>query len=94
MPLGPLEIFNSDEEKVISGADWEIDTLEPDECVGVFVDGSDPKIPSNVRCEPTGETIMTERRFWRDDVIVYYNGVEIASCPLEPSKCDFKTKNE
>ncbi len=94
IPLAPLELFDNQEKKVISGPDWGIEALKPGQCVGVFLEGSSPKVPSNVRCDPTGEILTTRNSFWRDNIIVQFNGAQIANCPFEPSKCGFNTKTE
>jgi hypothetical protein len=92
VPLAPFELVDNDDHHLISGEDWEIDTLQPGECVGVYREDITPKVPSNVDCSPTGKTLRSSTRFWTDPVTIKFNGTPVASCPLEPSKCTIKTQ--
>ncbi len=92
MPLAPLALLDNNNNPVVSGADWGVDTLQPNQCVGVFLTSSSPKIPSNVKCDPTGKVVFADNAFWKNPVNVQYNGAPIAICALSPSKCGFNTQ--
>ncbi len=92
MPLAPLALLDNNNQPVISGTDWQVDTLRPGECVGVYLQGVNPKIPGNVKCQPTGKVIITTTAFWTNPVNVQYNGTSIGSCPLAPAKCALNTQ--
>jgi serine/threonine protein kinase len=92
MPMAPLELVDNSSNHLISGADWGVDTLQPGECVGIFQQGTTPKVPSNVRCSPTGKVLITTTSFWTDPVTLKYNGAPVATCPLEPAKCAVNTQ--
>ncbi len=92
MPMSPLELVDSSNNHLLSGPDWGVDTLQPGACVGVFQAGATPRVPSNVRCSPTGKVLITSTAFWTNPVVFKYNGTEIGTCQLEPAKCAVNTQ--
>lgn len=88
IPLEPFEIWDSDEE--LLGEDWEVETLEPGECVFAWERDREPRIPDDIECEPVGETVYRQgrSRFWTRTMHIRWEGEEIYSCRTREETCE------
>ncbi|HKZ86124.1 MAG TPA: hypothetical protein VJ793_21020 [Anaerolineae bacterium] len=79
-PLAPLRL--GDGSAAINGPDWEVDVLEPDECVTAWKDSGNPRPPRGVTCSEVGRRLTRDgpNPFWKDDFNVYYAGERIDEC--------------
>ena len=79
-PLAPLSL--GDGSAAINGPDWEVNMLQPDECVTAWKDSGNPRPPRGVTCSEVGSRLTRDgpNRFWKDDFNVYYAGEQIAEC--------------
>ncbi len=79
-PLAPLRL--GDGSAAINGPDWEVNMLQPDECVTVWKDSGNPRPPRGVTCSEVGRRLTRDgpNRFWKDDFNVYYAGEQIDEC--------------
>jgi hypothetical protein len=70
-PLAPLRL--GDEQGAISGTEWGVEILEPGQCVAVWKDSGNPKLP-DVKCELVGARLTRDgpRRFWKSAFKVFY----------------------
>ena len=96
MPLVPLELRSVDDpERVyLTGANWELETLQPGQCVSAWVENARPRFPSGIRCEPVGKVLFFDRenRFWRNQVEMFYNSLRVETCKPDKDRCEFDTQ--
>jgi predicted Ser/Thr protein kinase len=87
LPLPRLQLGNPPNE--VQGAQWDLDSLPPGECVTIKVEGAKAKQPKGVDCEPIGSEVSLPRGkpFWENDFNVYLDGDFIGSCPKSPGSC-------
>ena len=87
-PLALIELWDNDPE--LNGGEWEVDFLQPGQCVLVWEQDGRPELPEGVQCEPVGE--VPERRgrmrFWTRTINVRFQGVEITSCRADEQRCE------
>jgi hypothetical protein len=78
----PLEALRlGDGEGAINGREWDIDTLEPGECVTAWKKGGKPQ-PPNISCTRVGKRLIRSgaQRFWTSAFKVYYLGEQAGNC--------------
>ena len=96
MPLLPLVLRSVDDpERIyVNGEDWEVELLEPGQCVSAWVENARPRFPSGVRCEPVGEVLFFERdeRFWTNQVEMHFNDQLVEVCLPDRERCEFDTR--
>jgi serine/threonine protein kinase len=70
-PLAPLRLGEG--EGAISGAEWDVEALEPGQCVAAWKDGGNPQLP-DVECELLGARLTRDgpKRFWKSAFKVFY----------------------
>jgi hypothetical protein len=86
VPLAAFTLHRPDDGRLLfSGADWELELLQPGQCVSAWIKNARMRIPSGVRCEPTGDPLVYERkeRFWTSPVAVWYEGEAAVMCQPE-----------
>lgn len=88
IPLEPLEIWDNDEE--LLGEEWEVEILEPGECVFAWERDREPEIPDEIECEPVGETVYRQGRskFWTRTMHIRWEDEEIDSCRTRDETCE------
>ncbi len=85
-PLASLHLEGK-EDAILLGSEWELDALQPGECVYAIKDKGNPKLPE-VECEEVGERLTHEKkeRFWKDEFDIYFDGEFVDSCKGEKEK--------
>ena len=95
-PLEPLDFRAEDDpdETYLTGTDWEVETIQPGECVMVWRDDKRQRLPSGIRCELEGDPLEYERsdRFWIRKMQVFYNEQRVGLCDREDRQCEFDTR--
>jgi serine/threonine protein kinase len=68
----------------ISGAEWGVDVLEPEQCVAVWKDGGNPRSPA-VECDLVGARLTRDgpNRFWKSSFKVFYGQHVEFTCSSE-----------
>jgi serine/threonine protein kinase len=86
-PLAPLEFRNK--VGVFSGEEWEVDFLEPGECVTLWKKEGKPKAPKDIECDQVGQRLelSASDKFWSERFEVYYQGKKIGSCETKKMVC-------
>lgn len=95
-PLELIELREEDDDRPrLRGSDWELEFLEPEQCVIAWLGGR-PRVPSEVDCELVGEALRFERneRFWMEPVDVYVGGARVETCVVRDNICEFHTRPE
>ncbi|MEW5956893.1 MAG: serine/threonine-protein kinase [Chloroflexota bacterium] len=85
-PLASLSL--GDGNGTINGSDWGVAQLASGACVTAWKDGGNPERP-NVTCTEVGQPLTREgeKRFWKGEFNVYYNGQLIATCSKNQEGC-------
>lgn len=86
--LALIEFWDNDHE--MDGEEWEIEVLEPDQCVVVWEAGGRPRLPEGMECDPVGTVVERSgrMRFWTRTINVRYQDEEIASCRTNEQRCE------
>jgi hypothetical protein len=87
-PLVELYLEGEDE-RTLSGAEWEIENLQPDQCVYAVKDKGKTKLPK-IECQEVGERLPYEGRdrFWKEEFAIYFNGDKVDICEEEGDKIE------
>lgn len=75
----------------IEGSEWQVDVLQPGECVIAWEDVDEARLPDDVVCTVVGEVVERRgnRRVWVGGMNVFYDGEELDACPInEP--CEYR----
>ncbi|GIK40833.1 MAG: hypothetical protein BroJett011_46660 [Chloroflexota bacterium] len=85
-PLASLSL--GDGNGTINGSDWGVAQLDSGACVTAWKDGGNPERPG-VTCTEVGQRLTRdgEKRFWKGEFDVYYNGEQIATCSKGQEGC-------
>jgi hypothetical protein len=80
----------------IRGETWDVEMLEPGQCVSIWVDNATPRLPDGVRCDPVGKTLAVEKkdRFWTLPLAIFYGADRIYTCAPDRERCTFNTSPE
>lgn len=81
--------FNTGQQVIITGSDFGVTTLNPGECVAVFAQGSKPRLPNSVHCNPVGNVLMFPKNqsWWTEPFDVYYQGIKLGTCKPNQNSC-------
>lgn len=87
LALSPLLLESSSGK--VNGAEWEVEELQEGECVALWKDSGRPKAPKGVNCKLVGNRLERsgEDKFWTRTIKVFYEDVELGSCPAEMERC-------
>ena len=89
----PLEFIRFGEKlNQISGEEWKIEFLQPEQCVAVWKKEGNPKAPTGLRCELVGKRVerSVSSNFWDSDFKVYYKDVSVGICKNNEAECEIK----
>jgi serine/threonine protein kinase len=89
----PLEFIRFGEKlNQISGEEWKIEFLEPEQCVAVWKKEGNPKAPTGLKCELVGKRVerSISSNFWDSDFKVYYKDVSVGICKNNEDECEIK----
>lgn len=92
-PMAPLVFLDEDEEEFLA-IEWQVDILQPGQCVLAWEPDTTPEIPNNVECDPVGQVVLRagNERFWTREMTLYYNTEEIATCRTNRDRCDIEIR--
>ena len=78
-PLEPLRLGDGD--GAIHGSEWNVEALDPGECVTAWKTGGKPRAPS-IPCEQVGRRLARsgDHRFWQSAFNIYYQGETVGKC--------------
>lgn len=87
LPLAPLQL--GDGAGQVGSADWGVAALNPGDCVTVWKDKGEPRLPDRVQCNQVGNVpIRTKSNvFWEQSFYVYYDGAAVGGCDKEQDEC-------
>lgn len=90
LPVAPLRFGENN--RAISGEEWDLDELQPGQCIAAWSDGRNPPIPRGLECERVGDDVRRtgNRRFWTRSYNVFYNDQRIAECDTRDEPCIFQ----
>ncbi len=79
----------------IEGADWEVDSLLPGECVIAVKSTGNPKLP-DLDCEEVGERLKVARRkrIWDGEFDIFYGTTKVADCDPSRRNCEIDFGND
>ena len=86
-PLATLR-FEGNKGK-LSGVEWGIAVLKPDQCVIVWKTDGHPKPPGDVSCKIVGNLLgrSGSSKFWESKFDVYYQNFLVATCDTSKTAC-------
>ncbi|MCP4539932.1 MAG: protein kinase [Chloroflexi bacterium] len=92
--LQPLRLGEG-ENKMASGDEWGIATLERGSCVTVWKDDHEPRAPDGLTCNRVGELLSRrgDKQFWKSAYNVYYNDELVGTCENEQERCIINLSN-
>jgi hypothetical protein len=104
-PLTALSLGN--ERAMIAGTDWDLTTLSPGACVGVWQSEGDKedededdeddddersfKISKDADCNLVGERLVTNSKFWEHTFTIYYEELQLGTCEKKDKQCTLIT---
>jgi tRNA A-37 threonylcarbamoyl transferase component Bud32 len=94
--LEPLAIYelnaNDDDDPLLRGSEFEIDRLQPGECLAVWERDSRPRLPSGLECTPAGKLVTRrgDQRFWLEPFAVHYDREPAGECRPEDERCEIE----
>lgn len=75
----------------LSGADWGVDTLQPEQCVKL-IRGEDAagEMPAGAECDTVGQPVMPrgDQRFWENSFTIFYHENEVFDCMRRGDWCE------
>jgi serine/threonine protein kinase len=83
----PALYLEGENDVVLSGVEWEVENLQPGECVYAVKDKGKTKLPK-IECQEVGEPLPREgrERFWKEEFDIYFNGKKVDTCQGEDSE--------
>jgi hypothetical protein len=84
-PLLPLGLGHG----AIQGWEWNVELLEPGECVAVWKEKGKPRPPAELVCSVVGDVVRREGdvHFWHGAFEVTYAGRVVGACEREQEEC-------
>lgn len=88
--LPAFEIWDNDIE--LEGEEWEVEELQPDQCVLAWERDGNPQLPDDLECEIVGEIVERQGRmkFWTRTMNIRYNDEKIAECRTRDEICEIE----
>lgn len=85
--LPPLNL--QEDRNIMLGSEWDVEILQPGECVIAVKDKGNPKLP-DVECEEVGERLYLSsgERIWEKDFDVYYGSTKVDTCAADDDECE------
>lgn len=85
--LASLQLGNTPSR--VYGEDWGVVTLKPGECVSVWKNSSQAKLPKGVACTMVGTALERTgpQRFWTSTFNIYYQNKFAGECPEGQQEC-------
>lgn len=90
LPLADLRLGRGNSQ--LLGSEWQIDTLQPQECVSVWKKEGNPRPPQDLDCKEVGPRLVRSgaNKFWVKDYAVYFSGEEIGRCGRKSERCELE----
>ena len=94
MPFKTLELYDTSNHLLVPSTTWEVDTLQPGDCVGLWVTTTKPALPPGAKCSIVGRllAVTPDQVFWTAPMEIHYDGHRVALCQPDDKTCAFDTQ--
>jgi hypothetical protein len=90
IPLSTLQLGNTPSR--VYGNDWGVASIKPGECVGVWKNSAQAKLPKGLVCNQVGVALERSgpQRFWNANFNIYYGDKFVGECSQTQQECQIQ----